>query len=101
MMEDFKYSVSPDNIHLESSFKVGKASFVRELTEMRERHPECLVWKHRTIKSLAREWATHNALYALGIFRSRTSHTDLNWPQKWLIRLGYTLIGPIVWPFIK
>ena len=101
MPEDFNYTVSPNNIHLESSFKVGKHAFDRELAAMREQHPESLVWKNRSIKSLKREWAAHNAFYALGIFRSRTSHTDLNWPQNWLIRLGYAVIGPIVWPFIK
>jgi hypothetical protein len=48
-----------------------------------------------------REWAAHNALHALGIFRSRTAHTDFNWPQKWYFRIGYAIAGALVWPFIK
>ena len=97
----YTYTVSPNNIHLENSFRVRKNAFRRELEAMRERFPDSLVWKHRSLGSLEREWAVHNALYALGIFPSRTSHTDLNWPQGWIFRVGYALLGPLVWPFIK
>ena len=38
---------------------------------------------------------------ALGLLRKRTGDTDLNWPQKWYIRLGYAVLGTIVWPFVK
>ena len=100
MNEDFKYTVSPNNIHLESSFKVRKGDFERALREMRERFPESQVWQ-RSFKSLKREWAAHNAFHALRIFKERTAHTDLNWPQRWIFRIGYAIIGWIVWPFIK
>ena len=94
------YSISTDNIQLKSSFKVKKDDFERELLAMREEHPECLVW-NRSIKSLKREWAAHNAFHALGILRRKTADTDLNWPQGWLTRVGYWIAGVIVWPFIK
>jgi len=100
MPEDLSYTVSPQNIHIESSFRVPKQAFERELKAMRERFPDSQVWQ-RTLPSLMREWAAHNAFHALGIFRSRTSNTDLNWPQNWLLRLGYALVGRLVWPFIK
>ena len=100
MAEGFNYSVSEGNIHLESSFKVPKGDFERELAAIREQHPQNLVW-NRSLASLKMEWAVHNAMYALGLLRSRTSHTDLNWPQIWLFRIGYAIIGKIVWPFIK
>ena len=99
-MEAGEYRVSENNIHLESSFRVRKDDFERELKAIRERFPDSLVWK-RSMESLKREWATHNAFHAMGIFRSRTAHMDLNWPQPWFVRLGYALIGSIVWPFIK
>ena len=92
--------VSSNNIHLESSFKVRKDDFERELKAIRERYPDNQVW-NRSIDSLKREWAAHNAFHAMGIFRKRTAHMDLNWPQPWFIRLGYALIGRIAWPFIK
>lgn len=95
-----EYEVSSNNIKLKSSFEVSKKDFERELMAMRERHPESQVW-NRSIDSLKREWAAHNAFHALGILRSQTAHTDLNWPQPWFIRVAYELIGKVVWPFIK
>ena len=99
-MNPFDCTVTPDNIHLESSFKVRKEDFERELNAIRAQYPDSLVW-NRSMESLKREWAAHNALHALGIFRSRTAHMDLNWPQPWLTRLGYALLGRLAWPFIK
>ena len=100
MREDGEYSVSENNIHVDSSFRIRKDDFEEELRKMREQHPESQVW-NRSVESLKREWATHNAFHAMGIFRSRTAHMDLNWPQPWYIRLGYAVIGKVVWPFIK
>lgn len=95
-----EYEVSSNNIKLKSSFEVSKEYFERELLALRERHPGSQVW-NRSIDSLKREWAAHNALHALGILRKQTAHTDLNWPQPWFIRVAYDLIGKVVWPFIK
>ena len=94
------YTVTPTNIHLESSFNVSKEDFERELLSMREQHPDSQVW-NRSIESLKREWAAHNAFHAMGIARKQTAHADLNWPQPWLIRIAYDLLGRAVWPFIK
>ena len=94
------YTFSSNNIQLKSSFKVKKDDFERELLAMREEHPECQVW-NRSIKSLKREWAAHNAFHALGILRRKTADTDLNWPQGWLTRVGYEIVGMMVWPFIE
>ena len=95
-----QYKITPTNIQLKSSFEVKKADFERELLAMREAHPESLVW-NRSIKSLKREWAAHNAFHALGVFRAKTADVDLDWPQKWFFRIGYAVAGAIVWPFIK
>ena len=95
-----QYKVTPTNIQLKSSFEVRKEDFERELLSMREAHPESLVW-NRSIKSLKREWAAHNAFHALGVFRKQTADVDLDWPQGWLTRVGYAVAGAIVWPFIK
>ena len=94
------YEVSANNIQLKSSFEVSKDDFERELLALRKRHPESQVW-NRSIDSLKREWAAHNAFHALGILRSQTAHTDLNWPQPWYGRLGYALVGRIAWRLIK
>ena len=100
MREAGKYSVSENNIHMDSSFLVSKDDFESELNALREQHPESQVW-NRSLESLKREWATHNAFHAMGIFPNRTGHMDLNWPQPWFVRLGYAIFGKIVWPFIK
>ena len=95
-----QYTISPNDLQLKSSFMVKKEAFERELAKIQEEHPECLVWK-RSLRSLTREWAAHNALHALGVLRSRTGDADLNWPQPWYIRLGYAVLGTLAWPFIK
>ena len=97
---DGNYTVTPNNIHMESSFEISKEDFESELKTLREQYPDSLVW-NRSMESLKREWAAHNALHAMGIARKQTAHADLNWPQHWLIRLGYDIIGTIAWPFIK
>ena len=94
------YEVSPNNIQLKSSFEVSKEDFERELLAIRAQHPDSLVW-NRSLRSLKREWAAHNAFHALGLIRKQTADTDLNWPQHWLTRLGYMIAGAIAWPFIK
>ena len=100
-MSEIESSVSPNNVHIGDSYRVNKQAFESRLKAMRERYPDSLVWKHRSLKSLEREWAVHNALHAMGIFKSRTANIDLNWPQGWIFRLGYGVIGILVWPFIK
>ena len=92
--------VTPNNIHLESSFTISKDDFESELKALREQYPDSLVW-NRSVRSLKHEWAAHNAMHAMGIARRQTAHADLNWPQPWLIRLGYAIVGTIAWPFIK
>ena len=94
------YEVSSNNIKLKSSYEVSKDDFERELLALRERHPESQVW-NRSIDSLKREWAAHNAFHALGLARKQSADTDLNWPQAWYIRLGYAVVGAIAWWFIK
>ena len=59
------------------------------------------VFRFRTPFSIKTEWATHNALYALGIRREQTKDLDLNYPQKVWERLAYPFVGCIVWLFIK
>jgi len=95
-----EYEVSSNNIRLKLSYEVSKDDFERELAAIRKLHPDCLVW-NRSFDSLKREWAVHNAFYALGLMHKQTAHTDLNWPQKWFIRMGYAIAGTIAWPFIK
>ena len=92
--------MTSNNIRLKSSYEVSKDDFEQELASIREQHPDSLVW-NRSMDSLKREWAVHNAFHTLGLVRRKTADTDLNWPQKWFVRLGYAIAGTIAWPFIK
>ena len=87
------------NIHIEDSYKISKHSFEAVLATKQDAEAQ-EVKAHRSAYSLKMEWATHNALYALGIARERTKDCDLDYPcdkPAWL----YCIIGSLVWLFIK
>ena len=92
--------VTPNNVHIKMSWTVSKHAFREILEEVANYNPDCLVFIHRPICELTKEWATHNALYDLGLFKSRTRDTDLNYPCNILARIAYLIVGTIVWPFI-
>ena len=94
-----RYTITKDNLHLVDSYKVVKRKFDRELAQIKGLHSNSDVWK-RSFRSIRMEWATHNALYALHLFRSRTASADINYPQRWWEVILYNVIGVIVWPFI-
>lgn len=94
----YEYTYTDGNIHIDDSCKIGKRYMESALSAIEVAHPKLDVWK-RSMKSLKREWATHNLLYALGLWRSRTKDVDLNYPNKyeWL----YNIVGAIALVFIK
>lgn len=93
------YTVTANNINIQDSYKISKVYFSRCLARIEVAHPDCLVWKRKRC-SLKLEWATHNALYDLHLFRSRTQSVDLNYPIKWYMKIVYAVVGCIVYPFI-
>lgn len=50
---------------------------------------------YRSNKSLIREWITHNNLYKLNLYRDRTASVDLNYPQKWYMKITYFIFSII------
>lgn len=95
------YKVTENNIHITDSYKIGKHEFDSVLWSIRELYPECRVFNLRSMRSMKKEWATHNALYSIGICRSRTKDVDLNAPICWVIKATYCVVGSFVWFFIK
>lgn len=93
--------VSENNIHIDDSHAVSKRWFKEILLEIKTAHPECRVFVQRPLYSLKKEWALHNALYALGIMRGRTADVDLNAPMGILLQAVYVVLGGLAWPFIK
>lgn len=94
------YEITPHNIRIPDSYEVSKHGFDAILDSLKLRHPDCEVWKRKRW-SLKFEWATHNALYSLGIKREKTKDCDLDYPPPWYLCISYNIIGALVWPFIK
>ena len=92
--------VIPANLYLIDSHKVSKKKFRSELNQIHALHPKSEVW-NRGYTQMCLEWACHNALYACHIARERTKDCDLNYPQNIFVRAAYTIMGCIVWLFIK
>lgn len=89
------YKISKNNIHIKDSYKLHKKSeMLSIINEIRSRYSEdeCLPLK-RTNKSLLNEWAAHNLVYDLHMFRSHTKDVDLDYPQKWYFTVGYFIFG--------
>lgn len=39
-----QYTITPNNLHVKSSFEIRKKDFERELLAIRAKHPDSLVW---------------------------------------------------------
>ena len=94
------YTIDQHNLHITDSAFVSKHLFWKELADIYVENKDSLVFS-RSINSLMNEWATHNACYALHILRSHTKDVDLNYPQKWYIKITYAICGNLGWLFIK
>ena len=95
-----KYRILGDRVKLLDSYLVQKRLFQRELVAIRNLHPSCPLW-NRSDGSLRREWAAHNLAYSLGIRREKTKDADLNYEQKWHVKLFYGVVGAIALWVIK
>lgn len=85
--------ITMNDLHIEDSYLVkseGEMNYYLDLYE--HEMPESEVWK-RSYGNLRREWITHNFLYYLHLFRSRTKDVDLNYPQSFIEKVVYTIIG--------
>lgn len=60
-----------------------------------------LWWENRSMRSMQLEWATHNALYNMGLFRSHTKDVDIEAEQAWWLTAAYYVCGSIALLFIK
>lgn len=94
------FTIDSSNLHIEKSCIVPKGWFDYALTTIQNAYPTSDVWK-RSKGSLYREWSTHNMLYALGMWKGRTKAVDLNYPQKWYMKVAYCILGTIALIFIK
>jgi len=96
-----KYEISKGDLKILGSHAVSKVLFREVLHTIRAKYPDCEIWNLRSDSSLMREWATHNLAYALGYKRDRTADVDLNFHQKWFVKVAYTIVGSIALLLIK
>ena len=97
-MESFEIVVSDNNIRIENGYLVRCRDFEFVLNSIRANEPN-EVTEHRSNYSLSCEWAVHNALYKLGLFRSHTKDVDLNYPCR--LEWFYIVLGSIIYPFAR
>lgn len=90
-------TMTTSNIHIKDSYKVvcpwdmrTVLDNIREYVQMSGIKMDCPLY-HRSNWSMKREWITHNNLYDLGYKRERTGSVDLNYPQKWWVKVLYFL----------
>lgn len=92
---------TPHYIHIQNSYIIKDIKCMEYILEGIElfliNNAICIdtPLNYRSKKSMIREWIAHNNAYKLGYKRSRTAHADLEYPQKWYMKLLYCLIGII------
>lgn len=64
---------------------------IKEMKEILNNIP--ILRDHRSIISCLHEWRAHNLLYALGIYRNHTMHTDFNFEVKWYEKIVYFILS--------
>lgn len=95
-------TLSSNNIHIKDSWQVVHPWDMNTvLNTLREYVEEAGITMdtpldHRTNGSMRREWITHNNLYYAGYKQDRTGSVDLNYPQKWYVRVLYFLGSLVV-----
>ena len=95
------FVITDNNIHIAHSYEYSKNSFDDVFSFLRKTYPTNAVLINRSNYSLSCEWAVHNLLYSLHMFRSHTADVDLSYPQKWYEKIGYFIIGSIALLLIK
>ena len=90
---NMKTIVTTNNIKIIDSYKINKKKeMINILLSLKEEYSNCNTFK-RSIFSLLCEWKTHNRLYYLGLWKSRTKDVDLNYPLKWYMKILYFICG--------
>lgn len=86
--------ISPNNTQIKDSYLVRSRkdmkSILRQIQMPNFSNYAC---DRRTIKSMVREWCSHNLLYDLGLWKDRTRDVDLNYPTKWYEDVGYFVLS--------
>lgn len=87
-----KVHISGECTTIEDSFRIESKKDMIEIIKLIEGNSSYndAIYK-RTIKSMIREWRTHNLLYSLGIQQKRTKSVDLEANQSKLLKVLYAI----------
>lgn|SRR5574344_365952 len=100
-LTDVTVNVTDNNIHIVDSYIYSEKDFQEILDTIDYYYCHNAVLINRSECSLKLEWAAHNFMYLLHISRARTKDVDLDWPQKWYVKVFYAVVGSIGWIFIE
>jgi len=85
-------------VTIKDSYSVGKRAFHGYLVHYCQIDNAIAVRNWNVLKL---EWAAHNGLYALGLWRSHTRSVDFEHPQKWWVSVIWCILGSLMYPFIR
>lgn len=101
-IEDLQITITPNNINIKDSYTIKDPFEMRViLKEIKEFLKESNItmdtpFNHRSFWSMIREWVSHNNAYVIGYKRERVGSVDLNFPQKWYIKVLYFIFSMFV-----
>jgi hypothetical protein len=87
-----KITITKKNIRIENSYQITNQDKMKEiLEEILQRDTDYKT--NRNIKSLMREWNSHNRLYKLKIFRKYNKNCNLKYKVNIFGKIIYLLLG--------
>ena len=101
-IEDLQITITPNNINIKDSYTIKDPFEMRViLKEIKEFLKENNItmntpFNHRSFWSMIREWVSHNNAYIIGYKRERVGSVDLNFPQKWYVKVLYFILSMFV-----
>ena len=102
IIEDLQITITPNNINIKDSYTIKDPFEMRViLKEIKEFLKENNItmdtpFNHRSLWSMIREWVSHNNAYIIGYKRERVGSVDLNFPQKWYVKVLYFILSMFV-----
>ena len=102
IIEDLQITITPNNINIKDSCTIKDPFEMRViLKEIKEFLKENNITmdtplNHRSLWSMIREWVSHNNAYVIGYKRERVGSVDLNFPQKWYVKVLYFILSMFV-----
>ena len=101
-IEGLQITITPNNINIKDSYTIKDPFEMRViLKEIKEFLKENNItmdtpFNYRSLWSMIREWVSHNNAYVIGYKKKRVSSVDLNFPQKWYVKVLYFILSMFV-----